>query len=188
MKKRRSLVMVILVLVVSASIAGGLYYKRVTGSESTDDIIYIEPETAYRTFADILAHETFKNKVVYVDFWFTACPYCAKEFKAMPALKEHFKAEKDLVFLYLGKDRRIPGEKFRWKKMIANKNLTGAHYFMSIDQYRSIWEETVKDPTVTPGFPHFLIVNREGTIIDDDAPWPSDPELITVLKGVLASP
>ncbi len=182
------MVVVILALAVSAAITGGLYYKGVIDSKSTSDIIYIEPKEAYHTFADILAHETFKNKVVYVDFWFTGCPYCAKEFKVMPALKAHFKNEKDLVFLHLGKDRRIPGEKFRWKKMIAAKNLTGVHYFMRNDQYFSIWQETVKDSTVIRGFPHFLIVNRQGTIVDDDAPWPSDPELITVLKGVLASP
>lgn len=185
---KKKFIIVLAIVIVAATAVGGFYYSSVITSKGAKGITFLEPESDFETFADIVAHPTLRNKVVYVDFWFTGCQFCLKEFKAMPTVKEHFKDEKDLVFLYLGKDRRIPGEKFRWKKMIADKNLTGVHYFMSIDQYQNIWKETIKDPSVTPGFPHFLIVGRNGNIIDDDAPWPSEPELIVTLKEVLASP
>lgn len=185
--KKKLLIVLVMVLVVAAAV-GGFHYSKIINATGSADIRYLEPEDKFETFADIISHPTLQNKVVYVDFWFTGCPYCRKEFKAMPMVRAHFKDNEDLVFLYLGKDRRIPGEKFRWKKMIADKNLTGVHYFMGIDQYQNIWKETVKDSSVTQGFPHFLIVDRKGTIVDDDAPWPSEPALIAALEEVLANP
>ena len=168
-------------------IAFGLYYWSVINSNGTEKISYIEPETDYESFSDIVQHPDLKGKVIYVDYWHTACSPCLEEFQHLPQLKENFKEYSDLVFLYLGKDRSVPGEKFRWKRMIERKHLTGDHYFLTNAKYDKIWFETVKDTTIMRAFPHYLIVNREGKIINNDAPRPSDESLINELTKVLTN-
>src|SRR5688572_29200051 len=111
-------------------IIAGTYYMYVTNSNGNEKIKYMEPDNDYNSFSDLLKHPDLKGKVVYVDYWHTGCSPCLQEFEHLPKLKERFKTNKDLVFLYLGRDRSVPGEKFRWKKMIEKKNLSGNHYFM----------------------------------------------------------
>lgn len=168
-----------------ALIAGGTYYVFVINSKGTEQIKYLEPDDEYSSFSDIVQHPDLKGKVIYVDYWHTGCSPCIEEFKSLPALKEKFKENKDLAFLYLGKDRSIPGEKFRWKKMIEKKTLLGDHYFMTNEKYDKLWGETVNDTTIMQAFPHYLIVDRSGKIINNNAPRPSDKKLVTELKNAL---
>lgn len=168
-------------------ILGGAYYLFVINSEGTENIKYIEPEDEFDSFSDILKHPDLKGKVVYVDYWHTGCRPCLEEFEYMPTLKEKFKEHKDLAYLYLGKDRSVPGEKFRWKKMIEGKDLSGNHYFMTNEKYDKLWSETVTDTTITQAFPHYLIVDRNGRIITNNAPRPSDKSLETSLLNALSN-
>ena len=163
----------------------GTYYILVVGSDGTDTIAYIEPDDAYTSFSDILQHADLRGKVIFVDYWHTGCGPCLREFESLSKLKERFK-HKDLVYLYLGKDRSVPGEKFRWKKMIESKNLSGFHYFMTNEKYYRFWDESVGDTTILQAFPHYLIIDRAGNIANNNAPWPSDTRLIDELSKVLS--
>jgi thiol-disulfide isomerase/thioredoxin len=166
-------------------ISCGAYYSFVINSEGTTKISYIEPDDEYNSFLDILGHPDLKGKVVYVDYWHTGCKPCLEEFEYLPALKEKFKERKDLAFLYLGKDRSAPGEKFRWKKTIEKRNLSGHHYFMTKGKYDKLWSETINDTSIMQAFPHYLIVDRNGRIINNNAPRPSDKLLETSLFNAL---
>lgn len=184
MKKISKAILGLLAIVI---ISGGFYYWFVITSTGTEQIRYIEPDNDYNSFSDILQHPDLRGKVVYVDYWHTGCSPCLEEFKHMPKLKEKFQANKDLVFLYLGKDRSVPGEKFRWKKMIEKKNLSGYHYFMANEKYYKLWDETVNDTTIMPAFPHYLIVGRNAAIINNNAPRPSAELLAAALTEALAN-
>lgn len=163
----------------------GVYYWFVINSDGTDQIKYIEPEIAFKSFSDIIKHPYLNGKVVYVDFWHTGCRPCLEAFQYLPELKEKFKGYDNLAFLYLGKDRSVPGEKFRWKQMIEKKNLTGTHYFMTNEKYDAIWSETVNDTTIMKAFPHYLIVDNVGHVINNNAPRPGGESLINVLTNTL---
>jgi thiol-disulfide isomerase/thioredoxin len=106
---------IIVLLLLTATIAG-TYFIVVLNSRGTKEITYLESDPEYASFSDILQHPDLKGKVVYVDYWHTGCAPCLKEFEHMAKLKDQFKESEDLAFLYLGKDRSVPGEKFRWKK------------------------------------------------------------------------
>jgi thiol-disulfide isomerase/thioredoxin len=175
----------LLAVLLSLGIAYGTYAMLVMHSNGTESIRYIEPEEDYNSFADILSHPDLKGKVVYVDFWHTGCRPCLVQFESVPKLKQAFAAHNDLVFLYLGKDRSVPGEKFRWKKMIEEKQLTGLHYFMTNEVYDKIWEETVKNDSIPKAFPHYLIVDRKGNIVNDNSPRPSSDEVVPELSRAL---
>ena len=93
-----------------------VYYWFVINSDGTDQIKYIEPEIAFKSFSDIIKHPYLNGKVVYVDFWHTGCRPCLEAFQYLPELKEKFKGYDNLAFLYLGKDRSAPGKSFVGKK------------------------------------------------------------------------
>lgn len=134
------------------------------------EIRFIEEENAIHSFQDLVNHPYLKGKPIYVDFWHTGCSPCLKEFIFIPALKQQLPNAGKLVFLYLGKDRSVPGEKIRWKKMIFDKQLKGVHFFMKNEFFEKIWLETVNDPHVFKAFPHYLLVNKEGKVVNNNAP------------------
>jgi thiol-disulfide isomerase/thioredoxin len=160
-------------------------YLSVIHSSGTDKIQYLEPHQAYHSFSDLLNHPNLKGKVVYVDYWHTGCAPCLKEFESLPALKEKFEGDEDLAFLYLGKDRSVPGEEFRWKRMIEKKEIAGNHHFMTDEKFIRFWNETVIDTTILKAFPHYLIIDREGRIKNHNAPRPSDEILVDELRDAL---
>jgi thiol-disulfide isomerase/thioredoxin len=168
-----------------SGMAYGIYFLLVISSVGTNKIKYMEPEGAYDSFAEILSHPDLKNKVVYVDFWHTGCKPCLVQFESVPKLKQHFADRDDLVFLYLGKDRSVPGEKFRWKKMIEKKDLSGYHYFMTDQMFEKIWDEAVQDDSVYKAFPHYLIVDKSGKVVNNNSPRPSSDDLVPELNRVL---
>lgn len=162
-----------------------VYYATILNTDGPANIKFIEPEEEYASFFDLLKNSELKNKVIYVDFWHTGCRPCLIEFQSLPKLKSYFKKDSDIVFLYLGKDRSVPGERFRWKKMVLDKNITGYHYFITNEQFHRFWDETVKNTTINKRFPHHLIIDRQGKIVLDNAPGPQNAELITLLQEVL---
>jgi thiol-disulfide isomerase/thioredoxin len=161
------------------------YYLMIINSNGDAEIRYIEPEADYQSFEDLMNHPDLRGKVVYVDFWHTGCSPCLSEFTHLPDLKKYFAHNKNLVFLYLGKDRSVPGEKFRWKKMIQEKHINGYHFFLSNEKYYKFWNETVQDTSILMAFPHHLIVDRRGKIIDNDAAGPDNKLLKTQLLNAL---
>lgn len=176
----------LITVVIAALTVYGIHFLVVHASKATSEIRYIEPEESYNSFSDILQHPDLKGKVVYVDYWHTGCSPCLKEFEHMPKLKAIFSENKDLAFLYLGKDRSVPGEKYRWKKMIEKKNLYGSHYFMTHAFYDILWDETVSDSSIPKAFPHYLIVGRDGKVLNNHAPRPSNEILVAELKNALS--
>jgi thiol-disulfide isomerase/thioredoxin len=161
------------------------YCSSILTSTGTETIHFIEPETEYASFGELVNDPALKGKVLYVDFWHTGCGPCLVEFTRLPALKAHFSQEDKLAFLYLGKDRSVPGEKIRWKKMILDKQLSGYHYFITDQQFDAFWNEAVQDTTILRAFPHYLIVDKEGKIVDNNAPRVSSQALPAILKAQL---
>lgn len=67
---------------------------------------------------------TFKNKVIYIDFWFADCPPCHALFKKTQTVKDYFENNKDVVFLTVSID-----EKNIWLKSIDKFKLHGYHVY-----------------------------------------------------------
>jgi thiol-disulfide isomerase/thioredoxin len=161
------------------------HYTHTLYADGPADITFLEPQQEYASFNELIQHPDLRNKVIYVDFWHTGCKPCLIEFNHLPQLKSHFKADQGIAFLYLGKDRSVPGEKYRWKKMVLSKNITGYHYFISDAQFDSFWEETVQDTSINKAFPHHLVINQKGKVVHHNAPGPQHQDLVQLLKAEL---
>lgn len=161
------------------------YYYYVLGSEGDESIHYIEPDAPYRSFHTLIQDPSLKGKNIYVDFWHTGCKPCLIEFQSLPKVRAYVRQQKsDVVFLYIAMNRNVPGERFRWKRMVEDKELSGYHYFIEKETFRDYWEETVTIDSIPPRFPHHLIVNKQGEIIDDHAPGPGSTRIYKKLDSI----
>ena len=83
--------------------------------------------------------------------------------------------DKDIAFVSLSVDEQKNKEK--WKTFVDEQDLGGIQIMADKD-----WNsDFIRSYSIT-GIPRFILLDREGNIIDADAPRPSNPALIQLLE------
>ncbi|MCO4291719.1 TlpA family protein disulfide reductase [Solitalea sp. MAHUQ-68] len=121
--------------------------------------------SADSTFQKII--EKYKGKVIYVDFWATWCGPCKAEMPKSKKLHDELKG-KDVVFLYLG----VQSEENVWKSNIAELKIEGEHYLLNNNDYNALAARFQ-----ISGIPHYVLLDKQGRVREDDAKSPSETEL-----------
>ncbi|HRM91061.1 MAG TPA: TlpA family protein disulfide reductase [Thomasclavelia ramosa] len=129
--------------------------------------------------SDIFNHiiKPFKGKIIYVDVWGTWCGPCRQEMIYVPALKESLK-DKDIVYIYLCNGSTDES----WRNAIKRYHLEGdncVHYNLPGKQ-----ENALERYLRVNGYPSYRLVNRQGKLLQGEAPQPSCTE---VLKSTINS-
>ena len=124
-------------------------------------------------FGKNVALDDLKGKYVYIDVWATWCGPCKKEIPFLKDLDEEYKG-KDIAFVSLSIDKMEHKEK--WLKMIKDEELKGIQILADKD-----WNSEFVTAYNIKGIPRFILIDKEGNIIDSNAPRPSDPYLKEVL-------
>ncbi|WP_299526976.1 TlpA disulfide reductase family protein [uncultured Lutibacter sp.] len=107
-----------------------------------------------------------KGKLVYIDIWATWCIPCVQEMPALKELEKEFRnKEIYLVSICYGDTKE------RFRKMVKEKELGGLQLF-SPDNDIPFFKEYI-----LRGIPRFILIDKEGKIIDANAYKPSDPKL-----------
>lgn len=116
--------------------------------------------------------EQYRGKVVYVDFWASWCRPCVGQFPAARELHKRM-AGQDVQFLCISLDV----DESSWLKAVRQNAdlLTGS--------YRTVGRAPVflKEIRLTT-IPRYLIFDRNGKLVDPDAPRPIDKEVDDALK------
>jgi len=120
-----------------------------------------------------------KDKQIYIDRWATWCGPCLEQFTYNDALHQ-FLQDNDILLVYLNSDKDLEEEK--WFDFIKTHKLRGYHLRLN-DELK---EDLVKREIFIPMIPQYIIMNKEGSVMENKALKPSDGEnLFNQLKNLL---
>jgi thiol-disulfide isomerase/thioredoxin len=107
-----------------------------------------------------------KGKLVYIDIWATWCIPCVQEIPALKKLEEELK-NKNIYFVSIC----VSDTKGRFGKMVKEKELKEIQLFAPDDNISFFKEYLLK------GIPRYILIDKDGKIIDANTYKPSDPKL-----------
>lgn len=153
-----------------------------------EEVVVVEDQPSDNTAIDVEIFDEngkpfhlsdFKGKVVYLDIWASWCGPCRKQFPAAKAMKEQLskKEKKSIVFLYIS----IDNTETVWKKAIKELGIEGTHGLS-----QGGWGSEVTSKFGVSSIPRYLIFDKKGKVVDQNAPRPSDPRTLTILKKLAA--
>jgi thiol-disulfide isomerase/thioredoxin len=118
----------------------------------------------------------FKGKYIYVDVWATWCGPCKAEIPSLKKVEEAFH-DSNIAFVSISVDKAKDHDK--WKTFVNEKGLTGVQLFADKD-----WSSDFVTGYFVKGIPRFILIDPNGLVLNANAPRPSDPALVEILKGL----
>ena len=117
-----------------------------------------------------------KGKIIFLDFWASWCKPCLENMRHSQLLEQYYKS-KNIVFLYISIDQNLR----KWKVSSLSNIRTNGNSFKLVDFNKS---EFVKKYKII-GIPHYMIIDKSGIIINDNAPSPGDLKLKELIDKLL---
>ena len=105
-----------------------------------------------------------KGKVIYLKFWAPWCAPCIAQIPYAEKLEEIFSPD-DFSLINLCVDT----PKDRWKATISERKLRGYQYLLNDKQYKQLQVLFKID-----GIPRYVLINKNGDIVNEDAPIPGE--------------
>ena len=117
----------------------------------------------------------FKGKVVVVDVWTMTCGACLAQHIYLKKLEEGLRGE-DVVFIGMSLDKEKDRQK--WIDFVKEKNLEG------IQLHAGDQSQFAKDYHII-GVPRFVVFDKKGCVVMEEAPRPTDPRLKKIIESEL---
>lgn len=119
-----------------------------------------------------------RGKVIYVDFWASWCGPCRAQMPDAQKLRERYRG-KDVAFVYLA----LNDVQERWLEAVREEHLNDAccqNYIITNPKRARFIEEH----RIT-GIPRFMLFDRQGKLVDNDAPRPVNPKIVSAIDDLL---
>ena len=118
-----------------------------------------------------------KRKVIYIDFWASWCASCKAEMEPSAKLRHEFK-DKDIAFVYLAYNDK----KDNWRASLEKQKLSNQPYsFFILNSKNSKLLQELKVNLI----PRFIIIDKQGNIVNAHAPRPGRTAIVYILKQYL---
>ena len=114
-----------------------------------------------------------KGKPIYIDIWATWCGPCKAEIPSLKKLEEEYGDKIEFVSISVDE----PDHKDKWKDFVAKEDLKG--YQLTTGEG---WKSQFVRELGVNGIPRFVLIDKQGNIIDPDAPRPSSQKISEILK------
>jgi thiol-disulfide isomerase/thioredoxin len=108
------------------------------------------------------------NQILYIDFWAPWCKPCLREIEVIKTLKKDLEWM-NIKYIYLA--NRCDSS--AWKTTISERKIEGEHYLLPDSTFKFL-----KNQFDIQGIPHYLIVSKDGKILDGEAPSPSQSKAL----------
>ncbi len=143
-------------------IHGSEYNKRLNEIKSVYDLSLID------TAGNKVSLKTFKGRYLLIDFWASWCQPCITNFPFMEELEKEYKSD-SIEFISVSLDT----DNNRWEEAIKKHQLIGWQLsdLHGFDGMLPVYCKVSND------IPQYVLIDKEGKIINHDTPQPMNPEL-----------
>jgi thiol-disulfide isomerase/thioredoxin len=125
----------------------------------------VAPTFAYKDAeGNEVKSEELKGKVIYIDVWATWCGPCKAEIPHLKQLEKELHNE-PIAFVSVSVDT----DRDAWVKMVAEKELGG--YQLHAPE---AWESSIIKDYAIRGIPRFIMIDKEGRLVNANATRPSN--------------
>ena len=145
-----------------------------------------KPSPTFENYKDVKGGvkslASFKGKYVYIDVWATWCGPCIQQIPYLQGLEKEYHG-KNIEFVSISTDesQRSGGSweaaEQKWRDFVKAKSLTGVQLWSGEDY-------AFQQAYQINAIPRFILISPEGTIVDANAPRPSDPALKSMFTSL----
>jgi thiol-disulfide isomerase/thioredoxin len=151
------------------------YQKDIFSFKKPSNLHLFTLDKKQTTIEDILQKK--KGKVLFIDFWASWCGPCIEEMKYSKSLIESYKG-KNLEIMFLSMDDNYQ----KWNKAserLEINNMEDSFQILNLENSKFIKEHKLKT------IPRYMIIDKNGVIINQDAPRPSDLKIRQIFDDLL---
>jgi thiol-disulfide isomerase/thioredoxin len=151
------------------------FQKEILSPVSTSNLHLLTFDKKQTTIEEIL--EKKKGKVLFIDFWASWCRPCIEEMKYSKTHIQNYK-NKNIEILFFSMDDNYQA----WNKAserLEIDNLGNSFKILNLENSKFIKEHKIKS------IPRYMIIDKQGILINANALRPSDPKIGKVFDELL---
>lgn len=147
-------------------------FKSIERGRTVPDFVFIDLADKAHSLAD------YRGKYVFIDTWATWCAPCKYEIPFLEELLEAYR-DKNIVFMSVSFDSEEDRDK--WKNMVRKNDMKGLQFIMEEN-----WESDFAKFFIIRSIPRFILIDKEGKIVNSNMPTPSQKaEIHKILDALL---